>query len=211
MKLAPLDWNFSSCPPAELPILYNYEFSRESGDLRDDIDFMRRGRPSGSTYWSPVPDFGWPEWPLLPYLTIPPAERQRRIAMLFAPNSVGDIVQALSEQPLNSALWEDQLAIAKHVREGCTTAKALPRNRSASYRDCLRTLSVYRLRQYHSARETKDLLGEHFRKAAYNHPGNIDRAKREFMRHLYAFVLRAQDQAGKGYWFPPFGPHLVRP
>jgi hypothetical protein len=212
MRLAPLDWNFSNCPLPELPILYNYEFSRESGDLREDVDFIRHGQPSEPTYWSNIPDFGWPEWPELPFLTISPAERQRRIALLSSPpDPITDIVQALAELPLDSPPVEQQRAIVKHIREQYTSVKPLPRNRSASYRDRLRALSVYRLRQHYSAPDVLKLLQEHYRKAAYNHPGNIDRAKREFMRHLYAFVLRAQDQARKGQWFPPFGPYLIRP
>lgn len=126
MKLHPLDWNFSSCPHDELSILYCYEFSRESVSLREAIHYMRHGRPEGPTYWSNIPDFGWSEWPLLPLLFIPAAERRRRIAQLLAPNPVADIVHALAEQPPCSSLWEQQLAIASQPMQNSTGARRTP-------------------------------------------------------------------------------------
>jgi hypothetical protein len=215
LKLHPLDWNFSSCPPTELPILYCYEFSRESVYLREAVDYLRHGRPAGLTYWSSIPDFGWPEWPKSPILLIPPAERRRRIAQLLVPNPITDIVCALAEQPPDSSLFSRQLAIARHVREQSTpTAKASPRNRSAvaaRYRDQLRALSVYRLRRHYRAREVMGLLREHFRKAAYNDTSSLYKAAKRARQHLAAFVLRAHSQLDKGQWFPPFGPCLIEP
>jgi hypothetical protein len=213
LKLQPLDWNFSACPPAERPILYCYEFSRESSSLRETVDYMRNGRPEEPTYWSNIPDFGWSEWPFYPFLSIPESERRRRIEQLLTPNPVSEIVLALAEQPPGSSFWEQQLAIAKSIRAQSTPVlKASRKGRRANaLHDQLRALSVYRLRQYHSARKVIGILREHFRKAAYNDPSNLDRAKRELPKHLTAFVLRAQGRIQKGCWFPPFGPYLIKP
>jgi hypothetical protein len=211
LSLQPLDWNFSSCPPDDLPVLYCYEFSRESISLRETVDYMRHGESHG--YWSPIPDFGWTEWPAEPFLSIPPAERARRIVQLFTPNPVTDVVHALVKQPLNNSIFEQQIAIAKHVREQCTDGpEAPPKGRRANaLDDQLRALSITRLRQHHSAREVIDLLQEHFLKVAYKDPSNLDRAKAKLPRHLTAFVLRAQGQIQEGRWFPPFGPYLIKP
>jgi hypothetical protein len=213
LKLQPLDWNFSTCPAGELPILYCYEFSRESSSLREIVDYMRYARPEGPTYWLLIPAFGWREWPLYPFLSIPEPERRRRIEQLLTPNPVSDIVHALAEQPPGSSLWEQQLAIAKSIRAQSTPVSKAPRKgrRANALHDQLRMLSVYRLRQHHSAGEVIDILREHFRKATYNDPSNLDRAKRELPKHLTAFVLRAQGQIQKGCWFPPFGPYLIKP
>jgi hypothetical protein len=213
LKLQPLDWMFSDCPPDELPILYCYEFSRESISLRETVDYMRHGQPEESTYWTPDQNFGWREWPLYPFLSIPQPERTRRIAQPFAPNPVADIVQATAKPPFGGSIIEQQLAIAKHVREQCTAVhKTPPKGRRANaLDDQLRALSIHRLRQHHSARKVIDLLQEHFLKVAYKDPSNLDRAKAKLPKHLAAFVLRAQGQIQNGRWFPPFGPYVIKP
>jgi hypothetical protein len=213
VKLHPLDWNFSSCPPNELPILYCYELSRESIALREAVDYMRHGRPMGPTYWSNIPVFGWREWPEYPFLSIPATERQKRLTQLLVPNPVADIVGALAEHPPSSSLWEQQLAIAAHVREKCTAKHGAPPKgrRANALNDQLRALSIYRLLQHHSAREARRLIRENFRNETYNDLSNLNRAKRRVPEHLAAFVLRAQEKMRQGQWFAPFGPFVLNP
>jgi hypothetical protein len=174
---------------------------------------MRHGQPEEPTYWTPDQNFGWREWPLYPFLSIPQPERARRIAQLFVPNPVADIVQATAKPPCGGSIFEQQHAIAKHVKEQCTAVpKAPPKGRRANaLDDQLRALSIYRLRQHYSAREAMDLLQEHFREAPYKDPSNLDRAKAKLPKHLAAFILLAKNQIEKGRWFPPFGPYLIKP
>jgi hypothetical protein len=80
----PLDWDFRSCPPDELPILYNYEFSRESGWIGEQVEFIRCGHSTSPTYWAPNPAFGFPEWPAQGYLSIPEVERLKRLYGLLS-------------------------------------------------------------------------------------------------------------------------------
>jgi len=205
LKLQPLDWNFSSCPPDELPILYGYEFSRESDSLLAEVDSIRRGSR---------PYFGWPEWPEQPFLSIPARQRQERLTRLLTPNPANDIIEAIASLPEDASELDLQIAIAVHVREQATQKKDAPRNRSAAaakYRDQLRALSIYRLRQHYSAREVLDILREQYRKAAYSDTASLYKAAKRAEQHLNEFVLRAHSQILSKQWFPPFGWHLLNP
>jgi hypothetical protein len=206
LKLQPLDWNFSTCPKEELPILYCYEFSRESISLRDAIEHMRRGKPG----------FGWPEWPEQPFLSIPARKRQKRLTRLLTPDPLSDIIEAIATQPEDASELDLQIAIAVHVREQATQKKDEPRNRGAAtarYRDQLKALSVYRLRRHHSARKIISLLQETYRKMTYNDDASasVYKAAKRAEQHLDAFALRAHSQILAQRWFPPFGWHLIKP
>jgi hypothetical protein len=89
-----------------------------------------------------------------------------------------------------------------------------PRNRGAlpaKYRDQLRMLTIYRLRQYYSDPEMLELLRDRYQKISHTNAKNLDRTCKTFRRHLWAFCLVAEHALTQGRWFPPFGPHLIEP
>jgi hypothetical protein len=95
-----LSWDFSSCPPEEKEFLYSYEFSRESEAIRKRVAFIRHAQISQPTYWAPIPDFGWPEWPKGPLLLLPVADRIERRKKLSEPNAkIEDEFLALQVRP----------------------------------------------------------------------------------------------------------------
>src|SRR5437868_4698234 len=78
----PLSIEFSSCPPTERRRLLCYESGRELDWLRDYVQWMRTGTISEESYWRPIPQFGWAEWPVQPYMDIPTDERAQHITRL---------------------------------------------------------------------------------------------------------------------------------
>ena len=206
MKLQPLDWDFSSCPPDELPVLYGYEFSRESDSLLAEVNSIRLGSRR----------FGWPEWPEQPFLSIPARQRQERLTRLLTSDPISDIIEAIAPLPEDASELDLQIAIAVYAREQATQKKDEPRNRGAAtarYRDQLRALSIYRLRRHYSARKIISLLQETYRKMTYNDDASasVYKAARRAEQYLDAFVLRAHSQILAKQWFPPFGWHLIKP
>jgi hypothetical protein len=213
LKLHPLDWDFSSCPPDELPILYCYEFSRELSSMLREVGHMRYGEPKESSYWTPDPNFGWPEWPEFPFLAVPVRERARRLALLMVPDPMADIVQITARPTVPRTVLELQIALVKHIREQ-TTPKPAQRNRGsdiARYRDQLRALSVYRLMEHFSARDVVDFLREHYRRPLYTRPNGLYKVCHRASQHLQRFEGKARAQIREGQWFPPFGRYLVSP
>ena len=212
MKLHPLSWKFSSCPPEEIRYLFCYELSRELQWIRATVDLIRHGYMERQSYWSPIKDFGWKEWPERPYLWLPPAERKERLARLFALGKgpfVDDQVKSVTQEDYTRAL-ENRLHLAEHQ----SPIKMVRSGRSAlgaRYHDRLRMLSIYRLRQHHSPKEVYEALRSHYRKIAYNSPKNISRTLHTFDRHLCEFYLKAKSNIDRGLWFPPFGRYLIEP
>lgn len=227
----PLNWNFAS-PEREIDELFCYEFSRESQEIRDRVDFIRHGQIDAPTYWTPNPAFGWPEWPAKPYLSIPQAERERRIKILLALND--DHILALRARPPSGDYKSSGKTISVYLSDDATldeqidAAAALIRieNRGAKparkrqtghgatkagIHDQLRALSVLRLRRYYTAPETLLLLEKTSGRQVYADETAMERAKRRARRHLCGFHLRALDRIRHGLWFPPFGKHLLLP
>jgi hypothetical protein len=189
----PFDWDFRCCPPEELPILYNYEYSRESVWIREQVDFIRHGPvPSATTYYSPNPSFGWPEWPVQSYLSIPENERLRRLYSLLRDHE--QFVELLHPPKI----------YASPTRTGRASY-------AARYADQLRALSVARLRISHTAAETLALLGQLHDPPTYTDTTALERAQRKAHRLLVRFVLLAKAQLTHGHWFPPFGAYIIRP
>jgi hypothetical protein len=219
VKLHPLSWNFSSCPRKEIPFLFYYEFSREFEWIRALVDFIRHGQMTPPSYWSPIPDFGWADWPARPYLWIPQAKRQKRLARLLTigkepvildlPRSatIFDHIRALEER------WRvsEQLAFEPQRRLFVPSPRRDRSALKARYKDRLRMLSVYRLSKYYRPKEVSELLKKEYRTIAYRSPKNFSRTLRTFDRHLCVFHLRAQANINAGLWFPPFRRHLIEP
>jgi hypothetical protein len=168
------------------------------------------------TYWSPVPEFGWAEWPAWPYLWTPQTERQKRLVRLLAIGEEPIIV----ELPVSATSGDYIKALENRVRKTERASQPnpfKPRSRGgrssleAKYHDRLRMLSVYRLRKYYRPKEVFELLKQEYRKISYNSPKHLSETLRTFERHLCAFHLCAQANMNAGRWFPPFGRHLVEP
>jgi hypothetical protein len=218
VKLHPLAWNFSTCPPREIPFLFCYEFSRELEWIRDLVDFIRQGQLEQPSYWSPIPEFGWKEWPTRPYLWVPQAERQKRLGRLF---TAGEQESVIVELPLNASSGDYIKELENRVRRSEQLLQSNPfkrrslrRGRSsaeAKYHDQLRMLSIYRLRKYHRPKDVVELLKREYRKIAYTSPKHLSETLRTFDRHLCTFHLRAQANINAGRWFPPFGRHFIEP
>jgi hypothetical protein len=194
-SLYPFDWDFRGCPREELPILYNYEFSRESAWIRGQVAFVRRGTIAGSTYWAPNPSFGW-SWPAQSYLSIPERARLKRLyAMMEADARDRELLQILSPPPI--------------TQPSRRTGRASP---MARYRYQLLALSVARLRVGHTASETLTILDAEFKKdSPFADVSALERSQRKAHRFLVSFVLKARQQLEHGRWFPPFGPYIVWP
>jgi hypothetical protein len=213
VKLHPLSWNFSSCPPEEIPFLYCYEFSRELKPILETVDFIRRGQLERPSYWSQVSEFGWEQWPDRPYLWVPQAKRERRLARLLAASEEPVIV----DLPVTATIADHIKALEVRVRMSerpWSSSSIMQRGRSASeakYHDQLRMLTIYRLRQHHRPQKVCEILHSQYRKIAYTSSKNLSRSLRTFDRHLCAFYLRAQANIKGGLWFPPFGRHLIKP
>jgi hypothetical protein len=216
LKLQSLDWNFTSHAPDELPVLYNYEFSRSSARLREWVKFIRRGKIKGPTYWTPDPQFGWPQWPQQPYLAIPAEERADRLQALFKKDTSADELLALREQlfrregPKLEEIFSALLRLPNAASQNRAVGRAATK---AKYRDELRSLAVYRLREYHSPQVACRMYNTAY--TAYGQTyGDVDaleKARRKAHRYLTAFVLSAAANASRGLWFPPFGTSLTSP
>ena len=211
MKLHPLSWNFSSCPPEEVPFLFCYEFSRELESIGEMVDFIRHSNMKQPSYWSPIPNFGWKEWPDRPYLWVPRAEREKRLARLL---TIGE-EPVIVDLPVTATITEYVSALEERWRLSERQRLFVPsprRDRSAlksRYQDQLRMLIVHRLSKYYRPKEIFELLKTEYHEIAYQSPKNISRTLRIFDRHLCAFHLRAQANINAGLWFPPFGRYLI--
>lgn len=214
MKLHPLAWNFDSCPEHEIPYLYNYEFSRESVQLREMVDFMRHGHIDPPTYWTPNPEFGWPQWPLMPYLSIPAEERACLLETLFRQQtSANDLLnlrtqlfrrgEGLNLSEIYPALLRLPLAPVNDQAVGRAAIKA-------KFNNELRSLAVYRLCECHPPREALRLYNNAYGQT-YSSVDALGKAKRKARQYLTAFVLNAGANAAQGFWFPPFGTSLTMP
>jgi hypothetical protein len=176
----------------EKPFLYNYEYSRESAELRELVAFIRHGRMQEPTYWAPNPAFGWPEWPDRSYLCIPQTERLWRLSALA--ESHAKVHHLLNPPPFERPA----------TREGRASF-------AARYNDQLRALSLARLRVDWTAKETFALLREIYgERAPYGDVTAMERAQRRTHRVLVAFILRAKAGIEHGLWFPPFGSYVIR-
>jgi hypothetical protein len=172
--------------------LYNYEFSRESAWIGKQVEFIRYGRVTSPSYWSPNPSFGWSEWPLQSYLSIPELERLRRLYGL------------LSEHEQFVELLRPPKILTPATREGRAS-------NAARYTDQLRALSVARLRVGRTAAETLTLLAQLYDPSPYRDTTALERAQRKAHRFLVSFILRANERIKNGLWFPPFGGYVIRP
>jgi hypothetical protein len=189
----PHDWDLRGGLDLERAFLHNYEFSRESSELREWVASIREGRIEEPTYWSAAPTFGWPQWPQEGYLGIPQAERLWRLSALA------------QSCPRVRELLHLSLEGRVATREGRAAS-------AARYNDQLRALSIARLRVDWTARETFALLREIYgEQTPYSDVTALERAQRRAHRYLTAFTLRAKAQISGGQWFPPFGAYLIRP
>jgi hypothetical protein len=80
------DWDFSDCPPDELPFCFRYEYYRESDKVKEAVQRFRECRamvPVGilslmSGWLAHIPDY-FPDFPELPWLDFPEKERTKYI------------------------------------------------------------------------------------------------------------------------------------
>ncbi len=105
-EISRTEWDFSRCPTDELFECRAYEFARDTPQMRDDVRNLRKGltcsfeelvrtlrkqigrRPlADSLFWY------YPEFPDIPYLTIPSDERGRRICALWPPTSSSIVIK----------------------------------------------------------------------------------------------------------------------
>jgi hypothetical protein len=97
LRLSRFEWDFSTCPKWELVECWRYEFKRESPIVRQIVVDWRNvcDLPSFDAFLNLAqamlmpPERGHlyalcPEWPNLPYLSIPASERKRRFNQLFS-------------------------------------------------------------------------------------------------------------------------------
>jgi hypothetical protein len=212
--LPAFDWDFSSCPDDERLHLYHYEFSRESEAILDRVASIRFDRLPKPTYWSPRPAFGWPEWPLKPYLSIPAAERAQRRKALDAQQctSMADLLalRARLFTPASHPTYDELASALLHLAPktiGAGTPVVRRTGRAAgkaALSQRLQALRIYRLRERYTATQTIEILG-----GEYADKTTVDRVKRRFPKFLAEFVLQADTQIAAGLWFPPFGRTLV--
>jgi hypothetical protein len=212
--------------------LHDYEYSRESGWIREQVDFIRHGQIPAPTYWSPNPSFGWSEWPEESYLSIPDDERKKRLQRVAATNY--DELRALSVRPpitgtppsgkmipvyLDDELsvQEQQEAVLARLRienRGATHAKpprrAQGRASAVARRfDRVRALSAARLLQLYSATEAVEMMNEAHRQKVFGGPSALRRSANRAYRYLLEFIYLAKRQITRGLWPPPFGNTLV--
>jgi hypothetical protein len=213
VKLHPLSWILTTCPDHETPYLYNYEFSRESARLRKWVKFVRMGKIKAPTYWTPNPEFGWLQWPLLPYLSISAEDRARLLETIFRQRTSASELMNLRAQlfqregpklpEIFSALLRLPLDPTQNQAVGRAAIKAKHNNE-------LRGLAVYRLREHYPAQVARRMYNNIYGQT-YGDADALEKAKRKARRYLTAFVLKAAANASQGLWFPPFGPSLITP
>jgi hypothetical protein len=216
-----------------MAFLHDYEYSRESGWMQQQVEFIRYGHIPPPTYWSPNPDFGWPEWPLHSYLSVPADERQKRLQILAATNY--DELQALLVRPPITGpsragneiriflpeeltVEEQREAVLARLRIETSGREAVQLPRRAQGRaatvarrfDQVRALSAARLLQLHSATEALEMMNEAHGKLIFSDSSTLRRSANRVHRFLVAFILRAKHQITRGLWPPPFGPYHVR-
>jgi hypothetical protein len=213
--------------------LHDYEYSRESGWIKDRVDFIRHGTIEEPTYWSPRSSWGWSEWPAEGYLSIPETIRRQRLQILFARNY--DELLALSVRPpitgpppggkvipvyLDDELspqeqYEALLALLRVENRGGRYAKgshtrAQGRASTVARRfDQVRALSAARLLQIHSASEALAAMNEAHQQRVFSDVSALRRSANRAHRYLLEFTLRAKCQLTRGLWPPPFGNTLV--
>ena len=227
-KLEPLDWNFSGCPEKELRYLYCYEFSRELPWISTAVDAIRRSESKPKIGWT-----DWPEWPRRPYLSVPQAERQKRLETLLKRGDE-DTVLAWRVTPLigkqrRPARWlsahfylqKDQdpeelaSALRAYIYLHLAYSELLEQPRSgratgpAAYKARLQKLSVYRLRSKHSAAKTLEVLEGAIQKGLYSDESALERAKRSAKNSVEEFSEMAGRRIESGFWFPPFGRFFI--
>jgi hypothetical protein len=217
--------------------LHDYEFSRESGAFHEQVNFIRFGQIPGPTYWSPSPSFGWSEWPLHSYLSVPAEERLRRLQLLAAinydelralparppitgPPASGKVIKVyldgeLSPLAQSEAVWA-LLRVEGH--RPCSPRKMAQGRASAAARrfDRIRSLSAARLLQLYPAAEALEMMNEAHQKLSPEHQpvfcdvSTLRRASRRAYQYLVEFMLLAEHQIrSTGLWPPPFGNTLV--
>jgi hypothetical protein len=117
------EWDFRSCPDAELSDCWTYEYSREIPELVSSVEAWRKlassrnfesfltlsGRPSAC---NPIDVFHFfPEWPLDPYLSIPKniREKRRQAIIRFKVNA---------SSALRPSLWKsfNWMELTDHLR-----------------------------------------------------------------------------------------------
>jgi hypothetical protein len=224
--LAPLDWNFTSCPSKEIPFLFCYEYSRELSWIEEEIETIR---DSGT---KPVGWHDWLEWPDRPYLWLPKNERQERLKILLNRGEEGSplgfrVVPLIGKKKKSPANWlavdyypakedddsirEVKAALNVHVDQFWAHRELLsqPRTRGASYHDRLRALSVNRLRQHNSVEQTLDILASAYREEPFVDETTLERAKRRMKVYLHEFDLKARLRFQCNVWFPPFGRYTI--
>ena len=218
--------------------LHDYEYSRESAWIREQVDFIRYGRIEAPTYWSPNPAFGWPEWPNKSYLSIPANERQKRLPKLLATNDEGkarvrDDLLALSVRPpiqgeptrgkiipvwLDPELTPEELerAIMARVRiepggKPREPARSAEGRAAAVLRrkDRMRSLCAARARQLYSPGIALEKFNGSHREKLFSDARAMRHSADRAHRHLVEFELRARRQLNFGLWMPPFGGTLV--
>jgi hypothetical protein len=229
----PLDWCVAQCPVEEMAPLHDYEYSRESSWIQQQVDFIRHGQIPAPTYWSPLPSFGWSEWSLQGYLSVPGDERKRRVQSLAATNY--DELRALSVRPpiagpppsgrvipvyLDAELspheqYEALLALLRVEHRDGGYAKG--RRRRAQGRastvarrfDRVRALSAARLLQLYSAAEALARMNEAHGQIVFSDVTSLRRSANRAHAYLDEFILLAKRQISRGLWPPPFGNTLV--
>jgi len=110
-RLPRFERDFSTCPNWELAECWYYEFKRESPLARQIVVDWRKicDPPTFDGFLNMAqsmlmpPERGHlyalcPEWPSLPYLRIPPAERKRRFSQLFS-NETKSLAAELEPRP----------------------------------------------------------------------------------------------------------------
>ena len=234
----PSDWCVAQCPLEEMGPLHDYEFSRECGALRAQVDWIRRGIMPEPTFWSP--EFGWSEWPENSYLSTPQEERLRRLQLLAATNY--DEIRASLARPATitfevhpkgkeisiyldanlSPQEQEQAVLALLHTENRGGGRAQPPLRRAQGRasavarrfNRVRALSAARLLQLYPAAEALRLMNKAHEKPnckkVFCDASTLRRAARRAHPYLIEFMWRADRQIRLlGLWPPPFGPALV--
>jgi hypothetical protein len=219
--------------------LHDYEFSRESGPIHEQVNFIRYRHLPAPNYWSPNREFGWPEWPEHSYLSIPREERLARLQKLAGTNY--DEIRALSVRPpvqgpppsgrvipvyLDADLSPQEqseavLALLRvETRSGgyakASSRRAQGRASTAARRfDRVRALSAARLLQLYPAKEALKMMNEAHRKPelvfrdVFSNVSTLRRAANRTYPYLVEFMLLAASQIARGLWPPPFGPTPV--
>jgi hypothetical protein len=214
--------------------LHDYEFSRESAWIREQVEFIRYGQIPAPSYWSPLPTFGWPEWwPAHSYLSVPEEERKSRLQLLAATNY--DELRALSVRPpitgspargkIMPIYLDDNLSLSEQYeallallrvehRGGRYTKGQRPRaqGRAATVArrfDRVRALSAARVLQLYPASEALRAMNDAHGQCVFSDVTALRRSANRAHRYLVEFILSAKRQINRGLWPPPFGNTLV--